>query len=1427
MKKLWAKILLLCLTCVYLLPLTVLAADNSPPPQEPYEKVAAKGGNWHAEQLAYEGKSNLVVGFKGSYKNQAKEPVLKFILSEKILLTGVYVPYRGEEAGEVELTILDSRGNVYQGFAVDVNFTGGIRELPASGKITAPTRNTLYTFIPASETALPKGDYALYLDGVELPVDAFLVKGYNYAAYQRYLKDLQEWARENDEPGLAEEAYVSFGNEEIFSDYEKFLEGENEKGEPTWQEAPKKYIAPAFTLDGEYMIDEIILSTWNNGDGAKPGVIKILDKAKKAVASYRAQGASQGGAANTLWVVNPGITLPAGAYTIDMDAPEALDYDEAEEPVFYVGISVPVAPQTNFTGTYKIWLDLYKTQTLMGPVNDKKSSFSLEDYELTILDKGSMIELIGQYEGMPFSQNCEVTERDENKVIANFNFAADLTKLPYKAKIAAKTEVTLTKEPAGRIAITMAGQGFYSRAASKEKGADENTYSLSLKGNQVKKDLPPFVMAAIAKSYGAGNIPGPDSPAQAAAGILFPPLVGLVVSVLQGLMKPKELVSKLSVGEQAMKDANRSLGKGLYTEEEARAWATMADALGASGGDEGDAFSVGDNELPGGADYVAPKESSFGGSDDYEAPEQEEPYDESNTEEYGQYEPAAPEQVFGSERQKLEAERDEWQGYLKSSRASSDPTDPRSVELHKEYEDYINSLNERIDRLAMAEQTTKQAAQRQTMSVQVDHTGRTAEIAYNPETDTWHNTETGNEFNMETYKRDVAPNFTKDKEFIAEQRSKLEAGDTAMDRALREFTAQEKERERLLGQLQKLRHGSYGVIPPSEGVGDVQANIDKLMNQLSDRKIPLDQIREKAGRVAKVVSGRKSGATISEEMGQWISDRQLSTANIASIAYTEGAKDVIQGRTWAGMAARAGLAAATGGASEYVLSPAEALIDIKEGMDRGESGTTATLKAMGKYVVGEIAGEGVGRGLGKAWKHSGIGDSKFVNKLAEWGNTPVVDLMNKALGRGAQSGGMEFVENAGLRVGKQTLGAADGSMSKAAGDAAEYAQYRAGVKDQANIIESKIRNAAPNRPLTPEDVHKALNSDDIRKVLQDPSVTRELKNSNPGVQKAFKEALDNKIYKPANAATAKELQEEMIKDIQKEFGAGAKIKKVEIDSIRTPDPHGKASPLNADNDITGKVTIEVDGKTISREIPAKDVAPIYNKNFAEASGMMKDGKFDVAKAKAEMPEGISVIDAKGSKKTIPWEEATEQQRIDAFAQKHNQEVTDAFASEAALDFNAARNADQISNVAKLKAGDPAAALADPGGLAKMEAYKINKFFNEGSIANQTEAYEQLAKMGKLTDDLTTAYQKLGYPAKDMPVDMQKALGVVKDRSLSPGTRTLELQKLGYQGPEDLANKLSGRIEGLQKLDSPGDTDNPMLSKISSIIISSYMNEKDK
>ena len=158
MRKLWAKILLLCLISLYLLPLTALAADNSPPPAEPYEKVVAQKGNWYTTHISYDDEAQLVIGYKGSYENEAEKPEHVLVLSEKILLTGVYVPYAGTDVGEVTLTILDSRGNVYQGFAADKEITGGLVEEGADIKdrqAAERSRNTSYSFIPIDDIVLP------------------------------------------------------------------------------------------------------------------------------------------------------------------------------------------------------------------------------------------------------------------------------------------------------------------------------------------------------------------------------------------------------------------------------------------------------------------------------------------------------------------------------------------------------------------------------------------------------------------------------------------------------------------------------------------------------------------------------------------------------------------------------------------------------------------------------------------------------------------------------------------------------------------------------------------------------------------------------------------------------------------------------------------------------------------------------------------------------------------------------------------------------------------------------------------------------------------------------------------------------------------------------------------------------------------------
>lgn len=565
MKKWLVKVFILCFTLINLLPLTVLAAGNPMPPDKPYEKVAAQSGRWYTEPLAYNGKTNLVVGYNGSWES-TEETQIVFEMKEKTVLSGIYLPFAGDAGEEVVLQLEDAAGNRYQGFTMEKQTAGG----------------TICIFTPNGDITLPKGQYTLSVEGAGNLTGAFLVKGFHFGAYEKYGQALLAWELENN-PAKDKEMKAGqvFGNEELSKDTQaEYDYGEQAAAHP-----------PVFALDAEYQIDEIIVSTFNDGKGAPPGRISIMNAGGQTVYSGQSYGVSIENIANGAWKIAPAMLLPAGNYSIALSQPEVLSYDQAGEPLFYVKVSLPVELREDFTGTYKINLDTYLTSTLAGKAAGNSSSFSLKDFELTVLDKGSELELIGQYEGLPFSQRCEIVEETAENIVARFDFAADLTKLPYKAKISAQAMVTLGRAAGGAMQIDLNGTAVYDRAASAEKGADHNTYDLVATGSMAERELPPFVMTALGKAGGAGKIPGPDNAAQAAAGILFPPLAGLVVSVLQEALKPKV------PAKGAVRDKSWYKKKYPGKTDEQLAMIMLGDAMGNTDNpDEGDAVAYGDNE---------------------------------------------------------------------------------------------------------------------------------------------------------------------------------------------------------------------------------------------------------------------------------------------------------------------------------------------------------------------------------------------------------------------------------------------------------------------------------------------------------------------------------------------------------------------------------------------------------------------------------------------------------------------------------------------------------------------------------------------------------------------------------------------------------------------------------------------------------------
>ena len=773
MRRMLSIILLAYLLVMTFMPFSSYAAGQGAPPERPYEKAIVQKGSWYTSQFTYEGANTLVVGFRGNFNKPSTEAFFTFDVKETTVLTGIYIPFPGLLLEPMYMALVSDQGNVYQGFSGEIAYVGTLKEVqppsspPPPGyddtggmpdgepdeeqdeligdpentegiedytphygeRLEGQKGDTIVYYYPEDAIVLPKGRYMIQLAGGAWPAEGYFVKGMDFKAYEKYKEKLVKW--------LGEEEPEVIGNQELSDEFwDRVLSDLVE--EPTWMGVEIPYKAPAFELDESYIIDEIILSTWNNGEGAMPGIIYIYNDEDEMVAAFQSQGYGPGNAPNTFWMVMPDIILPPGVYYLDIDDKWALDFDEDGDPVFSVSVSPAPEEFTVFTGTYNMNIFLYKIRTLMGDVDPPEKSKELYDQVLAVIDKGEFIEIIGKYEGMPFSQNCPVLERGVDYAVAKLEFAADLTGLPYKAAISANGEIRFEKAINGVISVTVGGNGYYERLPSKDKGADNNTYNLNGKGYKVKDELPSYVIAAIGAAYGAGNIPGPDSPFEAAAGMLFPPLVGLLATAISNALKPKEMPKPKPSGR-------------LISERESEAWAILAEALGASGGDPNDPVSVGDNEIAAATGGASGGESGgvFGGYDEdggYDGGTSTDSYEggyeaghEAGTTEGG-YETGAPDSGVAAP-----AAAGPDAGQTPGTPGTGMPEGPDELELV------------------------------------TDHTGRTSRYVRDPATGEYVNPETGGVLDMEVYEKVVKPNLEKDREFIDREWEKNVKGETLQD----------------------------------------------------------------------------------------------------------------------------------------------------------------------------------------------------------------------------------------------------------------------------------------------------------------------------------------------------------------------------------------------------------------------------------------------------------------------------------------------------------------------------------------------------------------------------------------------------------------------------------------------------------------------
>lgn len=751
-KKQMKLVLLFVLILANLAPLaTILAAGpvlDEPTP--PYEKVAAKKGDWYYDQMVYDDQSNLISGYAGGYTSQAKDRMFRFSLAERTVLTTISIPYKGDVKENLSLVLTDETGNVYKGFTVERSNP----ELFSVAEGTSPEEiakllNTIVTFKAPGAFILPPGRYTAVLDGQSVPVDAYLVKGYLYSAYEAYYDAREEWAAASQG---REKTSTRLGNSELFVLLDKFIGQKRTEEAFDNQKQSDVFLPPTFTLDNVYVLNKVVLETVNGGKGAVPGTISILDASGKILGSFAAQGGSIGSVPNAMWIAAPDLKLPAGTYTIGMSDPAVLSYDQDGMGIFSVEATVPAQPATDFTGTYRINLDAFKTGTLMGPVSGGgEKSFSLTDHEVCIIDKGSTLEAVTKYKGAPYSLELAVVQREENKVVTEASFG---TLIPPDSSISATAQVVFVKESGGRIATSMTADALYTRGTFFE--GDRNTYTATMNGYRISDQLAPFVIAALKQAGGVGNVPGPDNGTQAAVGLLFPPLVGLAVNLIQEAQKSRKAKSAGKRPHDKSWYAGQFPGKS----DEELAWIMLGDALGASGGDEEDAVSVSDGEPSVGSDAGLEETSGF------------EPEESISEEDLGFGKPDVPE-----DKPEQPAPPD----------ASQPQTPPPAAPAEPETMELITSPN-----------------------------GATSLFVKDPVTGKWTDVENGAELDVSRYPQS-AEDMMADRAFNDAEFEKMSRGETRYDKELRADAALRKENLAHENYKDKIRD-KYGVGTDAEAV---------------------------------------------------------------------------------------------------------------------------------------------------------------------------------------------------------------------------------------------------------------------------------------------------------------------------------------------------------------------------------------------------------------------------------------------------------------------------------------------------------------------------------------------------------------------------------------------------------------------------------
>lgn len=244
-------------------------------------------------------------------------------------------------------------------------------------------------------------------------------------------------------------------------------------------------------------------------------------------------------------------------------------------------------------------------------------------------------------------------------------------------------------------------------------------------------------------------------------------------------------------------------------------------------------------------------------------------------------------------------------------------------------------------------------------------------------------------------------------QFSQQQMQKLENRDTAFDKEMDAWVAAQKEKDKIWQNLSKMEQNIlFGSGPesnlykPSGEPGNILDHIHNLQDQIIRGK-PLD--KEKYQQIFHIYKGVKQGDILTEN--QLPTSGEI-TRDIINNTLKSTAKEFILGEksdgsiSWLGLTGRTLTATVTGGLSEIVFTPAEALKNMKDYVDAGgKSIIGGFASSAGAVLAGEIfgkAGELVGAGIQKVSAAAGKAAGEFLENAAKKGSTAAQQVLDAA-----------------------------------------------------------------------------------------------------------------------------------------------------------------------------------------------------------------------------------------------------------------------------------------------------------------------------------------------------------------------------------------------------------------------------------------------